>query len=77
MGFVLQACTHFNLLQSEGRMVAAALLPPKGLTWREDDIFETLSFDNNLFTIDNMHMPEIKGYRKPKPETEPKSKPES
>lgn len=55
-----QACTQFNYLSSEGRMVAAALVPPRGTRFGDDDIFNTLNFDNKLFTLDNMHTPEIK-----------------
>lgn len=50
-----QACTHFNYLNAEGRMVAAALCPPQITTIGEDDIFNTYTFDSNLFTLDNMH----------------------
>lgn len=40
-------------------MVAAALIPPKGTRWGDDDGFASLSLDNKLFTIDSMHTPNL------------------
>lgn len=41
-------------------MVAAALIPPKAMTWGEDDVFQTLNLDGKLFTIDMLHSPDIR-----------------
>lgn len=73
--FLFQACTQFNLLAAEGRMVAAALVPPRSMKWREDDIYQTLNFDNKLFTIDTLHTPGLRDAL-PSMKKKPISKPE-
>lgn len=55
----LQACTQFNLLAGEGRMVAAALIPPCSVRDGDSDMYDTLSLDNKLFTIDNLHSEDL------------------
>lgn len=44
-------------------MVAAALIPPEQMRWGEDDIFQTLEFDNKLFTIDNFRGHDLSGLK--------------
>lgn len=58
--FCSQACTQFNYLIAEGRMVAAALIPPRAIRDGDDDAFGTLSFDNKLFSIESMVTPGLK-----------------
>lgn len=41
-------------------MVGAALIPPKAISWGEDDMFSTLNLDGKLFTFDMLHSPDIK-----------------
>lgn len=41
-------------------MVGAALIPPQAVSWGEDDMFNTLSLDGKLFTIDMLHSPDIR-----------------
>lgn len=41
-------------------MVGAALIPPKSMTCGEDDMFNTLSLDGKLFSIDMLHSPDIR-----------------
>ncbi|XP_055312010.1 NADH dehydrogenase [ubiquinone] 1 alpha subcomplex assembly factor 3-like [Sitodiplosis mosellana] len=60
------ACTQFNYLNAEGRMIAAALIPPKETRIGEDDIFCTQNFDSKLFTIDSMHTEDIRNFTKKK-----------
>lgn len=50
-------------MTSEGRMVGAALIPPKALSLGESDMFSTLDFDGKLFTVDMLHTPEIRDIR--------------
>lgn len=45
------ACTTYNFLASEGRMVAAALIPPQTLNVTEDDYVR--------YMIDRQHIYEI------------------
>ncbi|XP_031622285.1 NADH dehydrogenase [ubiquinone] 1 alpha subcomplex assembly factor 3-like [Contarinia nasturtii] len=49
------ACTQFNYLNAEGRMIAAALIPPKDTLFGDDDNFQSLDFDNKLYSIDKTH----------------------
>lgn len=46
MGFVLQACTTFNFLNAESRMVAGAFIPPKVMSLRGDDGDEKFKNEN-------------------------------
>lgn len=57
--FSFQACTQFNYLNTDGRMVAAALIPPSHLPIRDDDVFSTLSLDNKEFTYEEMNTPRL------------------
>lgn len=41
-------------------MVGAALIPPKAMTYGDDDVFHSLSLDGKLFTIDMLHSPDIR-----------------
>lgn len=56
MNFAFQACTQFNYLISEGRMVAAALIPPDHIPAAEDDVFSTMSLDGKSPKIDQMRV---------------------
>lgn len=47
------ACTTYNFLASEGRMVAAALIPPDTLLVGEDDYAK--------YMIDRQHIYELEG----------------
>lgn len=48
------ACTTFNFLNQQGRMVAAALVPPRFIPFNDDDVIATQSRDNKLFSMDKM-----------------------
>lgn len=46
------ACTTFNFLNTEGRNVAAALIPPKYFTASMDDELQTRLRYHNLYEVD-------------------------
>lgn len=48
------ACTTFNFLNQQGRMVAAALVPPIDVHLDDDDAIATQARDNKLFSIEKM-----------------------
>jgi NADH dehydrogenase [ubiquinone] 1 alpha subcomplex assembly factor 3 len=48
-----QACTTFNFLNSEGRMVAAALLPPNHMSLNENDMARQQLDKNKIFEIED------------------------
>lgn len=43
------ACSTFNFLNSEGRFIAAALLPPKTIVSTEDDVYRSKLRYQNLY----------------------------
>lgn len=47
-----QACTTFNFLNSEGRYVAAAMIPPDIIHATEDDVLRTKLRYENLYKIE-------------------------
>lgn len=48
------ACTTFNFLNQQGRMVAAALVPPTNVRLDDDDGIATQARDDKLFSIEKM-----------------------
>lgn len=53
------ACTTFNFLCNEGRMVGAALLPPRNVAVNDDDWIATQARTGKLFSMDNMTLDKI------------------
>lgn len=47
-----QACTTFNFLNSEGRYVAGALLPPQSLQTTDDDLLRSKLRYQNLYELE-------------------------
>lgn len=47
------ACTTYNFLASEGRMVAAALIPPQNLIVTEDDYAKYMINRQHILEIDS------------------------
>lgn len=47
-----QACATFNFLNAEGRVVAAALIPPMSLRINEDDMMRTHIASSRPFELD-------------------------
>lgn len=54
------ACTQFNYLNSMGKMVAAALIPPQNVHFVDDNSFNTRSIDSKLYSIDNFSTEEVR-----------------
>lgn len=47
-----QACSTFNFLNSEGRYVAGALIPPYHINYEDEDLLRTKLRYQNLYEID-------------------------
>lgn len=51
-----QACNTFNFLNQQGKMVAAAMIPPRVIHFSDDDIVSTQARDGEFATSDSMHL---------------------
>lgn len=51
-----QACTTFNFLNQQGKMVAAAMIPPRNIQLTDDDIIVTQSRAEELATSKSLHL---------------------
>lgn len=48
-----QACATFNFLNSEGRHVAGALIPPRNITFTDDDVISSKIRRRKLLKLDD------------------------
>lgn len=51
-----QACNTFNFLNQQGKMVAAAMIPPRAIYFSDDDVVATQARDREFGTFDSMHL---------------------
>lgn len=50
------ACTTFNFLNQQGRMVGAALVPPRNIKISDHDVIATADRDGKLFRAEEMDL---------------------
>lgn len=49
----LQACSTFNFLNAEQRMVAGAIIPPKKMSFNINDLAQSRDRAEQLYSIDD------------------------